>query len=263
MSGSAIKTSYLETCPEWPDVHSSLPEYAARFPGPLGQWILKTQTDLLVEAIGLTTSPSPKGTLEVLDVGGGHGQVTPMLLEFERRVVTVVSDAKATGTLLDMLTLLAPVCLANHTSVVAPLNQLPFESASIPQVVSLRMVCHMPDWSGFIAELCRVASHQVIIDYPSLQSANYFQHLFFNAKLRVEGNTRNFMVFNDEQIADEFRRRGFTSIRLYRQFALPLALHRAIKRPGLSELLERIFRKTGITALIGSPVILSASKEKA
>lgn len=260
MLGVALNTLSSDTSLEWPDFHSSLPEYAARFPGPLGQWILKTQTDLLLEAMALERPLPMKGTFDVLDVGGGHGQVTPTLLELEKRVATVVSDAQATSTLIGMLTLLPPACMAAYTSVVAPLNKLPFETASIPQVISLRMVCHMPDWSAFVGELCRVASNQVIIDYPSLQSANYFNNLFFKAKLKVEGNTRSFRVFDDQEIADEFRRHGFNSIQLYRQFALPLALHRAMKRPKVSELLERFFSRIGLTNRIGSPVILSASR---
>jgi SAM-dependent methyltransferase len=260
MPGSALKTPSFEASSEWPDFHSSLPEYAARFPGALGQWILKIQTELLMEAIAIQADPPERGAVEVLDVGGGHGQVTPILLELEKRVATVVSDAQATSTLTKMLNLLPPTCMSNYVSVVSPLDRLPFEHRSVPQVISLRMVCHMHDWRCFISELCRVASSQVIVDYPSLQSANYFQQLFFKAKLRIEGNTRNFRVFDDREIVDEFRRNGFNKFRTYRQFTLPLALHRAIKNPKVSEVLERIFKRLGVTKLIGSPVILSASR---
>jgi SAM-dependent methyltransferase len=265
MPTSALKTSDTTPLLEWPDYHSSLPEYAARFPGALGQWILKIQTDKLLEAItprlaAPRMGPSLQTSYDVIDVGGGHGQVTPTLLELEKRVATVVSDARATDTLTKMLALLPPPCIANYTPIVTPLDELPFESGSIPLAVSLRMVCHMHDWRRFVAELCRVTSSQVIIDYPSLQSANYFQHLFFRAKLKVEGNTRSFTVFDDREIAAEFHRHGFTKIRLYRQFAIPLAFHRVIKKPKVSAMAENLFTRVGLTDLIGSPVILSAAR---
>lgn len=260
MPASAPEKSPSETLDEWPDVHSSLPEYAARFPGALGQWILKTQTNTLLQAIDIQPNPSLRGAYDSVDVGGGHGQVTPVLLELKRCVATVVSDARATNTLTRILGQLTPTCTEHFNLIVAPLDELPFEPRSIPLAISLRMVCHIPQWHGFIEELCRVASSQVIIDYPSLQSANYFQHLFFKAKLKVEGNTRSFTVFDDREIAAQFRRCGFSNIRLYRQFTLPLALHRALKRPEVSGLVESIFARVGLTHQIGSPVILSATR---
>jgi len=260
-----MPTTVLNTSTEWPDLHSSLPEYAARFPGKLGSWILRRQTEALIQAMSvdhkLQSSNGHAFEVDAVDVGGGHGQVTPTLLELEKRVVTIVSDSRATQTLKEILIPMPPPCTSKLTIVTAPLDNLPFEPKTVPLVISLRMVCHIKDWKNYIKELCRVSATQVIIDYPSLRSVNYFQKMFFKAKLKVEGNTRDFAIFNDQEIANEFHQNGFTKIRLYRQFTLPLALHRALQKPRLSAQVERVCARVGVTDLIGSPVILSATKQ--
>ncbi|MDQ2673475.1 MAG: methyltransferase, partial [Chloroflexota bacterium] len=69
------------------DVESSSEAYARRFAGPVGQWFLELQARLTLESLaGL-----PPGAT-ILDVGGGHAQLAPPLVEAGYRVTVVGSD---------------------------------------------------------------------------------------------------------------------------------------------------------------------------
>ena len=68
------------------DVDTASDDYATRFRGAVGAWFLAEQARATRELLaGL-----PRGAT-VLDVGGGHAQLTPMLLE-AGYVVTVVGS---------------------------------------------------------------------------------------------------------------------------------------------------------------------------
>src|SRR5512139_706652 len=61
--------------PETADIETSSEDYAGRFAGPVGAWFLKVQENATLEMLA--------GYLgcTILDVGGGHGQLTGPLLD--------------------------------------------------------------------------------------------------------------------------------------------------------------------------------------
>ncbi|MCB0320388.1 MAG: methyltransferase domain-containing protein, partial [Bdellovibrionales bacterium] len=72
-----------------PDVHSSSEEYAQRFSGPVGAWILERQaTSVLAMLEGLPIKT-------VLDIGGGHAQVCPQLIDRGYQVTVLGSTAES------------------------------------------------------------------------------------------------------------------------------------------------------------------------
>ena len=105
------------------------------------------------------------------------------------------------------------------------------------------------------SELCRVAQHRVIIDYPTSQSLNALTPLLFGAKKGIEKNTRTYELFRHRHISDHFTQQGFFRTAKRAQFAWPMVLHRALKNLPLSQALERIAKAMGLTALAGSPII--------
>src|SRR5690348_10446475 len=62
--------------PETADVETSSDDYARRFAGTVGAWFLERQADATRELL----ADLPHGA-KVVDVGGGHAQLTPMLVE--------------------------------------------------------------------------------------------------------------------------------------------------------------------------------------
>src|SRR4051794_30397083 len=159
--GSAVPPPQDDGLGEDADTAPPSEDSARRFTGAVGRWFVETQTRLTLGVL----SALPAGA-SVLDVGGGHAQIAPPLIERGYEVTVVGSD---------------PVCgarlapwISNGTCKfeVANLRALPYPDRSFDAVVCLRLLPHSVDWNGLIAELCRTARRSVVIDYPSLRSAN-------------------------------------------------------------------------------------------
>ena len=229
---------------ETPDIETSSAEYASRFAGRAGRYFLDVQDRTVTEALaGL-----PVGT--ALDVGGGHGQLVGPLTRLGWRVTVHGTD---------------PVCEKNLRELhgqqdceflLGRLFDLPVPDRSFDVVVAVRLLAHVPDWQRLVGELCRVARHAVVVDYPSKSGVNALTPLLFGVKKSYERNTRTYLSFTHEELRKEFARHGFDSRRVVRQFFLPMVAHRAAKGSAPLRWLEGLFRATGLTALAGSPVIL-------
>lgn len=235
---------------ETPDIASSTDKYALRFAGPIGELFLRTQTKLVLE---LTDSAPGR---RVLEVGGGHGQLAGPLISagFD---VTVLGSAASCRHRLD--TLLEP---GSFRFVEGDLLNLPFDANSFDIVLAFRLLPHLSAWQAFLTELCRVSRGHVIVDYPEQQSFNLFSNLLFSLKKRVEGDTREYQCFRQSQVVAEFRRHGFGECLLRKQFFFPMALHRKLGANGLSQGFENAARRTGLTALFGSPAILRSTSDR-
>lgn len=228
---------------ETADVHTASPEYAARFSGPAGRWMLSLQEAITLRQL----APFAGGT--VLDVGGGHGQLALPLAERGWDVTVIGSGLDAQSD---------AVRAANYNILrfaTGDLLALPFPDRSFDVVLCFRLLTHCDRWPALVAELCRVARRTVVVDYPTGQSLNCITPALFGAKKRIEGNTRTYTLFPHRQIAGAFAEHAFRRTALDKQFFLPMVLHRMLKCPPLSRLAEFPFRVLGLTALLGSPVI--------
>jgi ubiquinone/menaquinone biosynthesis C-methylase UbiE len=238
-------TGYVEQC----DVHSSSDEYARRFTGALGQWMLEVQTRAVMELI----EPWQSGT--VLDVGGGHAQLaTP--LSRAGYAVTILGSDSACGYRPRSLLSDADVRIVTG-DIVNP----PFSDKEFDVVTAVRLMAHVRDWKGMLTGLCRVARHAVIIDFPSPVSVNALALPLVAAKKRVEGNTRPFRLLRRGTVQAALHGEGFQHTRHVGQFVAPMALHRLVDSPKLSVALERLLHTGGLAGLIGSPIVLRATRE--
>lgn len=229
--------------PETADIESASEDYAKRFSGAAGAWLLDIQSDRLRRCLkGLSNGTA-------LDVGGGHGQTAPVLQQAGFEVTVTGSAACCAERVPDGI----PTQVANHL-------ELPYEDQSFDLVISFRLMTHCTRWPELIRELCRVAHHRVIIDYPSRVSVNFLADALFGLKKGFEKNTRTFRLFSHREIRDAFAREGFTVVRRP-QFFWPMVLHRMLKNPSLSRVLESIPRFLGLTHLFGSPVVLEAIRK--
>ena len=230
--------------PETADIETSSDDYAGRFAGPAGQWMLEVQEritrDFLKDTPGAT----------VLDVGGGHGQLAIPLCESGYKV-TVLGSAESCRQRIARI-----VDSGQCRFQVGNVIQLPFSDRSFDAVISFRMLTHCAQWPRLVAELCRVARQSVIADYPTSQSVNMIAPALFNAKKKLEGNTRTWKLFRHREVLGEFEKQGFILQRSKAQFFLPMVLHRTLRNRMLSALLEGCCRAVGLTRLGGSPVII-------
>ncbi|MCC5843627.1 MAG: class I SAM-dependent methyltransferase [Verrucomicrobia bacterium] len=229
--------------PETADIETANADYASRFAGPAGAWLLDVQTDRLKASL---QDLPPGGT--ALDVGGGHAQTAPVLVAHGFST-TVTGSAPSCR---ERLPGTIPFQLANHLD-------LPYENRSIDVVISFRLMPHCERWPELVKELCRVADKRVIVDYPAKQSVNFLADTLFGLKKNVEKNTRTFTLFSHHEVREAFEAEGF-KLKRHPQFFWPMVLHRMLKRPGLSRALESVPRVLGLTALFGSPVVLEARR---
>ncbi|NLT66229.1 MAG: class I SAM-dependent methyltransferase [Acidobacteria bacterium] len=241
-------TGILETA----DIETSSDGYAGRFAGPSGEWFLRTQLNITLDML-----PPVSERPAILEVGGGHGQLTPHLIERGYRVVVAGSHQKCCDRIKPYL---SP---GRCDFVIGSPPRLPFRNGEFDTVISYRFVCHAHSWQRFLAELARVAARDVLIDYPPIISFNLCTPLLFGLKKRMEGNTRTYKLFFEKEITRVFRENGFVRAARRAEFFLPMVLHRIIRNRIISAKTERVFRALGFTEHFGSPVIVKfTAKER-
>lgn len=232
------------------DVESSSELYARRFAGPVGQWFLELQTRLTLDCL----SGLPPAAM-VLDVGGGHAQLAPPLVDAGYQVTVVGSDSSC-GRRLAPLTS-AGRCRFN----VADLLALPYLDRSFDAVICYRLLAHSIDWRRLVGELCRVARHRVVVDYPARRSMNVASEVLFRIKNSIErGTTRPFALYGRGEIARAFEAAGFAVTEVRPQFFLPMALYRLAGSASLARAAEGLAGSLALTSLFGSPVIARADR---
>lgn len=236
--------------PETADIETSNDDYATRFSGTAGQWMLDVQERITLRFLRNTPG------VTILDVGGGHGQLAIPLCRDGYPVTVLSSDESCRKRIAGI------VDSGNCVFKVGNVIDLPFTDKSFDTVIAFRMLTHCTQWPKLVAELCRTARHSVIVDYPTSQSVNMIAPALFNAKKKLEGNTRTWTLFKHREVLAEFEKNGFRLNRRKSQFFLPMVLHRALKCRNRSAALEAMCRVVGLTALLGSPVIIEMVKEK-
>ncbi|RMF03783.1 MAG: class I SAM-dependent methyltransferase [Chloroflexi bacterium] len=238
------------TFPETADIETSSEDYARRFSGNVGRWFLEIQERATLDM--LAALPQAK---TILDVGGGHGQLAPALVNAGYNVTILGSDAickKRVANLVDR---------GQCKFEVGNILDLPYPDQSFDVVISYRLLPHVTRWQEYLAELSRVARTAVLLDYPEVRSINYISPLLFTVKKNLEGNTRPFTCFKAKELAAEFKKHGFMASKRYPEFFLPMVLHRKLNTVGISSVLERLCRIIGLTGWLGSPVILQVIRE--
>jgi len=227
------------------DLETSSAAYARRFAGSVGEWFLERQARTTLEL--LASWPRAR----VVEVGGGHGQLTPALLRAGHDVTVYASSEEACSEELRGLAAEGRIRFAAGDLLRAPWPERAFDLA-----LCFRLLPHTRRWRELVAELARLARAAVIVDYPTRRSLNAVSGALFGLKRRVEGDTRPFTVFRDADVAAAFASHGFTASARRPQFALPMALHRALGLAPLARLTEAAARGVGLTRAFGSPVIL-------
>jgi SAM-dependent methyltransferase len=233
-----------------PDVVTASEEYAGRFSGAIGRYFLAVQERIITDFLD---SPGPR---RVLEVGGGHAQLAPALLEAGHEVWVQGSTQSCAERL-------APL-FARYPGrlrfVVSSLWSLPFPDRAFDAVIAVRLLAHVEQFEALLREMGRVSDGRVIVDFPPVFSANLWQPLLFGIKRRVEGNTRPFFCYDARQLYPALRAAGFGRFHVRKQFALPMVVHRKAASPGFSKAIETACRWAGLTRLLGAPSVLLAER---
>ncbi len=221
-----------------------------RFSGPIGTLLAETQEQVLVEFL-----PGLAG-MTVLDVGTGTGRAALFLAR--RGAVATGVDASV-----QMLDIARERAQRDNLAVafgVGDAHHLDYPDRSFDAAVSLRVLMHTPDWRQCLGELCRVARHRVVFDYPALCSAAAVQAAVRHVAAAFGSRTEAYRVFRAGAIDSELAGHGYSVVARHRQFVLPIAVHKAIGSRSFTTGLERVLAALGLLRLFGSPVTVVATR---
>lgn len=234
-----------------PDIETASDNYARRFSGETGSYFLATQREIFLSFLPRDAAP-----LKILEVGGGHAQLTPALLAAGHEVVVHGSDVVCRERIAPLL-LQYPGQLSFTT---ADLYNLPFAPRSFDVVAAFRLLPHILHTERFIAQLCNVADRQVIFDYAPLAGLNALTPLLFPIKKMIEKNTREYFCHTERYLAKILAEQGFNNVATEGQFVIPMGIHRALKNVALSRKAEGMLRTLHLHDCLGAPRILSARR---
>lgn len=195
--------------------------------------------------------------MRILEVGGGHGQLTARLLADGHRVVVHGSTPPA---LSSVRTGTRDAYADRLDLIVSDLWALPCQDRSFDLVAGIRLLAHVEKWRELLGEMIRVSRRFVLVDYPPLKSPNVLTPLLFGIKKRIEGDTRPYVSYRSRRIESHLRSLGFEPRSVVRQFAVPLGIHRALNRVEMSRTVEGGLRSIGWTRWFGSPALLLAER---
>ena len=232
-----------------PDLESSGRDYAGRFAGETGAFLLERQEEACRR---LLSGMAPSG--RILDLGGGHGQLAPFLVRAGWEVTVAESEDAPREILAEAMGDLP------YDRKTVDFLHLPFPADSFDAVIGFRLVTHEPDWPELLREMVRVSRGPVLFDYPDLRSANVLYAALFALKKRVEKNTRSYTVLTRGQVEVALRRAGARPTGAVGQFFFPMVVHRALRRASWSRALEKAAARVGLGGALGSPRVVRADK---
>jgi glycosyltransferase involved in cell wall biosynthesis/ubiquinone/menaquinone biosynthesis C-methylase UbiE len=255
--GGSQSSGTLDHDTTTPDIETAGAAYARRFAGPVGAYLLGVQAEAVRRL--LSRARLGGGRRRVLDVGGGHAQLTRLLLAlgFE---VWVQGSAPSCA---ERLALLMDEAEGRLHFVTSSLWALPFADRTFDLVVGIRLLAHVDRWQALLTEMARVCRECLLVEYAPVMSANLLEPWLFALKRRMEGNTRPFLCYSMRQLAPVLRDLGFDDLSQQKQFLMPMVIHRKLKRPDLSRRIETWAGGLGVTRVLGSPALILAQRASA
>jgi SAM-dependent methyltransferase len=221
-----------------------------RFGGPIGRLLAESQEQVIASFL------EPVAGQTVLDVGTGTGRAA---LALARRGA-VVTGVDASAEMLAVARRAADAARLRVTFAQDDAHRLGFEDASFDAVICLRVLMHTPDWRQSLGELCRVARHRVVFDYPALFSCALLQSMTRRAAHAAGRRVEAYRVFTDASIRAALATHGFRIAGMHRQFVLPIALHKRLNSEAATRRIEGALTRAGLNRLFGSPVTLVAER---
>jgi glycosyltransferase involved in cell wall biosynthesis/SAM-dependent methyltransferase len=253
-AGGANAVGMLDDETTRPDIETAGAAYAGRFAGPAGAYLLDVQAQTVRRLLSDAACEGGR----VLDVGGGHAQLTQLLLELGFDVWVQGSAASCAQRLLPFM----PEAKGRLHFVASSLWELPFADRTFDLVIGIRLLAHVERWQALLAEMARVCRQTLLVEYPPVLSANILEPWLFALKWRLEGNTRRFRCYSKSQIADVLGDLGLAELIERKEFLIPMVVHRSLRRPGISRRLEAWCRGLRLTDLLGGPALLLAQRPR-
>lgn len=224
----------------------------ARFSGDVGRFFRSHQENLIH-----THLPDPGGC-KILDLGAGTGRTTIPLCHKGADVVAADASMKMLGIIREKAFLQGTGVSLSRIDA----HHLPFADLSFDVAMSFRMIMHVTDWKQAMAELCRVARHSVIVDFPPRIGFAGLAPLVHPLIRPFNPNHQSYRVFMLKEVVNELAKHDFTVTTIDKHVVLPFGLHRAMNSLKITQLIEGALAKIGLRDLFGAPVTLIAERLK-
>jgi ubiquinone/menaquinone biosynthesis C-methylase UbiE len=221
-----------------------------RFSGPIGRLIAETQEQVIASFL------APVEGKTVLDVGTGTGRAALALAARGARVTGLDASAE----MLAVAERRAASAGLDVTFVRGDAHRLDVSDRAFDAVICLRVLMHTPDWRQSLAELCRVARNQVVLDYPALRSVAALQAFARRAAHVLGARVEAYRVLSDAAVAGALSANGFRVAGVHRQFVLPIAFHKLLNSATATTRLEGTLARVGLARRLGSPVTIVAER---
>ncbi len=218
-----------------------------RFGGTFGRYLREMEIETY---LGMVDGVSG----QILDVGVGTGKLSLALLKNTRKVISV----DASPEMLRVAKVRAKEQGLRLESTVCDALSLCFPDKRFDCVVSSRVLMHLSDWEKGVSEICRASKGAVILDFPPRMGFAGLGSLLKRCKSLIRPRTTTYNALSVRGVVRTIEKHGFTVVAVERQFLLPVALHRWINRPALSQKLESVCMALGLVRLFGGPVTLKA-----
>lgn len=232
-----------------PDLFTASPEYARRFDGEVGHYFLNVQRRGVLQLL----SQLGERPLEILELGGGHLQITKDLINLGHKVTVHASAASG------LEKFHQSGISANKA--VFPLADLGSQKSEYDVVIALRLIPHVLDIKALLANCSKISREALIFDFASTKGMNFLSPLLFQIKKQIEKNTRPYLCHSEGKLKEILKENGFPNIKSIPQFFFPMGIHRKLKDAKLSSRLETGAEGLGLTALFGNPVIMGAFRK--
>lgn len=221
-----------------------------RFSGPIGRLIARTQEDVIARFL------APLQGRTVLDVGTGTGRGAIALA----RRGAVVTGVDASAEMLEVARRRAAEAGVEVTFSREDAHRLPFDDGAFDAVICLRVLMHTPDWRQSLSELCRVARHRVVFDYPAMASAALLESVARRVAHAAGARVEAYRVFAETSVRAALKANGYRVVDVHRQFVLPIALHKKLGSEAATRRIEGAMARVGLNWLLGSPVTVVAER---
>lgn len=221
-----------------------------RFSGPIGRLIAGTQEDVIARFL------APLQGRTVLDVGTGTGRGAIALA----RRGAVVTGVDASAEMLEVARRRAAEAGVEVTFSREDAHRLPFDDGAFDAVICLRVLMHTPDWRQSLSELCRVARHRVVFDYPAMASAALLESVARRVAHAAGARVEAYRVFAETSVRAALKANGYRVVDVHRQFVLPIALHKKLGSEAATRRIEGAMARVGLNWLLGSPVTVVAER---
>lgn len=221
-----------------------------RFSGPIGRLIAGTQEEVIARFL------APLQGRSVLDVGTGTGRGAIALA----RRGAVVTGVDASAEMLEVARRRAADAGVEVTFSREDAHRLPFDDGAFDSVICLRVLMHTPDWRQSLSELCRVARHRVVFDYPAMASAALLESVARRVAHAAGARVEAYRVFAEGSVRAALEANGYRVADVHRQFVLPIALHKKLGSEAATRRIEAAMARVGLNWLLGSPVTVVAER---